>query len=213
MYVLQCPVYGEDYKEGYVFFSYVTKNLISSGIALFQSSEMTSGLPISHCGVICGPGHCLESIIPATTESDFIKKYVEDPHTIVFLRKPKDWTPEMAQKMIEEGRKHIGEKYSYCGIIGFMFRTVLSWGFKLFSKLRYKDNLLNTDSTTFCSEYVSLCMRTGMGKVGCLAYNSENIGPSTLFEDKEIWADWNANIIQEKMAKGKLVVPVIGVES
>lgn len=206
MFILTDPQYNVDYKEGYIFFSYVTDNLISSGIALLQSGEMTSGLPISHCGIICGPGRCLESVIPATTESDFIKKYVEDPHTIVFLRKPKDWTPEMAQKIVAEGRRRIGEKYSYLGIIGFMFRTVWSWGFKLFPSLRYKDNLLNTNSTTYCSEYVSICMKTGMGNVGCLSYNLENISPSTLFENKEIWADWNANIVQEKLAKGKLVV-------
>ena len=53
-----------------------------------------------------------------------------------------------------------------------------------------------------------MCMKAGMNNVGCLSYNSENIGPSTLFEDKEIWADWNANIIQEKLAQGKKVIPV-----
>ena len=207
MFVLQNPVYGEDYKEGYVFFSYTTENIVSAGLALFQACEMKSGLPVSHCGIISGTGRCLESTTPTTREDDFIREYVNDPHTIVFLRKPKGWTPEMAQKMIAQGRKHIGEKYAYLGLLGSAIRIIFSWGFKLFPKLRYKDDPLNSDKTTYCSEYVALCMRAGgMGKVGCLAYNPENVYPSTLFEDKEIWTDWNANIIQEKLAKGKLVV-------
>lgn len=206
MYILQNPVYNEDYKDGYVFFSYTKRDFISAGIALFQACEMKSGHPISHCGIISGPGRCLESTTPTTMESDFVKKYLEDPNTIVFIRKPKNYTSEMAQKMIEEGRKHIGEKYSYLGLLGSAIRVVISWGFKLFSKLRYKQDPLNASDRTFCSEYVALCMRAGMGKMGCLEYHPENIYPSTLFEDDVIWADWNENIIQEKMAQGKRVI-------
>jgi hypothetical protein len=207
MHILENPVFGEDYKEGYVFFSYTTSSVVSAGIALFQSCETKSG-PISHCGIISGPGKCLEATTPVVCESDFIAKYINEPHTIVFLRKPVGWTPEKAQVIIQEGRKHLGKKYSYTGLLGSALKVILSWSYKLFPSWRYKADPFNSKKEIFCSEYIAMCMVPAMGKVGCLQYDPTNIYPSTLFEDRVIWTPWDYQIVDRKLAEGKCVIEV-----
>ena len=150
MYVLTNPVYGEDYNEGYVFFSYTMNSLVSSGIALFQELDNVCGVQLSHCGIISGPEMCVESTTPVVMESNFIEKYVNEPHTVVFLRKPLHWNAGGAKAMIAEVRKDLGMKYSYTGIAGSALLLLLTWGFRFLPFLRYYKNPLNRDDEMFC---------------------------------------------------------------
>jgi len=208
VYILTDPVYGEDYKDGYIFFSYTSHDFISGGIALFQKCEDVLGQPLSHCGVISGPGMCVEATTPVTTESNFIEKYVNAPNTVVFLRKPKDLTPQQAQTIIATSRKFLGRKYAYMGILGSALYVTFTFGFKILPFLRYHRNPLNPKSQLFCSELVAESLIPVKGRVGCLKYDPSNIYPVTLFGDKVIWSDWKSDIAQIKMAQGKSVVEV-----
>jgi hypothetical protein len=208
MYILTDPIYGQDYKDGYVFFSYTTGSIVSAGIALFQSYEDVLHQPLSHCGVISGPNMCVEATDPKVMESNFVEKYVNDPHTIVFFRKPKDLTPADGKIMVDTSRKFLGKKYSYLGIAGSALYVFLTAGYKCFPWLRYYRNPLNSKNTLFCSELVAEAMRPVKGKVGCLKYDPSNIYPITLFDDKVIWSDWKFDIAQVKIAEGKKVIEV-----
>jgi len=208
MYILTNPQYNVDYKDGYVFFSYTTGSIVSAGIALFQSYEDVLHQPLSHCGVISGPNMCVEATDPKVMESNFIEKYVNDPHTIVFFRKPKDLTPADGKIMVDTSRKFLGKKYSYLGIAGSVLYVFLTSGYKCFPWLRYYRNPLNSKNTLFCSELVAEAMRPVKGKVGCLKYDPSNIYPITLFDDKVIWSDWKFDIAQVKTAEGRKVIEV-----
>jgi len=208
MHILQNPTYGEDYKEGYIFFSYTSNDIVSEGIALFQSYEDVLHQPLSHCGVISGPNMCVEATDPKVMESNFIEKYVNDPHTIVFLRKPKDLTPQGASIVVSTARQYLGKKYAYLGVVGSALYVMLTAGYKCFSFLRYFRNPLNPKDQLFCSELVANALLPVEGKTGCLKYDPTNIYPITLFDDDTLWSEWDFDIANKKRACGRKVVEI-----
>ncbi len=204
--LLQDPKFGIDYKAGHVFFSY-SSSFVSRGIALFSNFENYSNVPVSHCGIITGSRTCLEASVGGVQESDFITKYVQDPHTLVFLRSPIGLTPAKAIDMEMWATQHIGKNYAYVGIAGSALWNML--GLVFLRWLRKQQNPFNPKDEYFCSELVAEAMiKAWPNRPGCLQYHPSNIYPQTLFEDRKIFKDWKTDIVQVKLIEGaKIITP------
>jgi hypothetical protein len=210
VHILQNPVYGEDYKDGFIFFSYNSASLIDQGIALFESGESLSGQQIAHCGIISGDSKCVEADHPTVQEFDFIQKHVNNPNTVVFLKKPKGLTVDGANIIITEAQRYLGRKYAYIGVAGSAVFMLLTAGWHIFPFLRYWKNPLNPKDQMFCSELVAEAMRKWMRKTGVLKYHPTNIYPTTLYEDQSLWEQWDYGIVDRKREEGKTVTNVQG---
>ncbi len=207
--ILTNPVFGEDYGAGYVFFSYVSGDLISAGIALFQSLEDVPFSRVSHCGIITEDGRCIEATAPVVCESDFATKYLTDKNnTVVFFRKPLHWTHAATTGALHEVRGFIGRPYAYAGVAGSALYLLLTAGWRCCSFLRRWQNPLNPKDQMFCSELVVHGMRNFEGKTGCLKYDASNVTPADLFCDNKIWQAWDFGIAARKAAEGRRVVEV-----
>jgi len=207
MYYLRNPKFEEDYKAGYIFFSFKTDSFISKGIALFTRFENTSKIPISHCGIITGPDECVEAAQPGGVQkSNFVKKYIENPMTIVFLRVPFNLDQEKTAIMEAHAIQHLGKKYAIKGVIGsaLLNLVALPW----IKWWRKGKNPFNDREQYFCSELVSESMiKAWPDRPGCLIYHPTNIYPTTLFEDNNIFKPWRGDIVKEKRNQGKIIVP------
>jgi hypothetical protein len=203
--ILTNPVFGEDYGPGYIFFSYVSGDPISAGIALFQSLEDVPYSKVSHCGIITENGQCIEATAPVVCASNFAR-YLHDPNVVVFFRKPRHWSEEGVAKALAEVRGFLGRPYAYAGVAGSALYLLLTAGWRCCSFLRRWQNPLNPKGQMFCSELVAHGMRNFEGKTGCLKYDASNVTPADLFCDRKIWKPWNLAIAAEKKAAGRKVV-------
>lgn len=191
MFFVRNPEYGKDYDDGYIFFSYNTDSLISTGIALFTKFEAKSKIPISHCGIVTGKQTCIEAANPGGVQvSNFHEKYLKPKKTVVFLCKPRNVSPELAGLMTDEGLKHVGKSYAIPGVISSAFWNLL--GFATIGYLRKKRNWFNSEDRFFCSELVAEALISAYpDRPGCLEYHPTNIYPQTLFEDHIVFEKWN----------------------
>jgi hypothetical protein len=208
MHVVQNPVYGQDYRDGYVFFSYNTTSFISAGIALFSRHDAANGIPISHCGIVTGENECVEASQPGGVQvSDFVKKYVEPGEIVVSLCKPRDITPEIAARIIEEAQSHIGKGYATVGVAGSALWNI--FGLTWIPWFRRRRNWLNSKSTMFCSELCAEALIEGYpDRPGCLQWHPTNIYPATLFNDHEVFTKWNPRQANIRRAEGRKVIKV-----
>lgn len=200
------PEYKKDYGPGYIFFSYNTSSLISAGIALFSRSEAKNGIPVSHCGVIINENECVEAANPGGVQvSNFMQKYVEPNEIVVFLCKPKEINLEISQKIIDEAMKNVGKSYATKGVIGSAIWNI--FGLVSFGWLRKKRNIFNSKNSMYCSELCSESLIAGYpSRPGCLIYHPTNIYPATLFNDHEIFDNWNSDQVFKRKKAGRTVI-------
>lgn len=209
MQILSDPQFGVDYRAGYTFFSYSSGSFISAGIALFQSLSEVPYSRISHCGIITERGGCVEATAPVVCETPaakFAANYLDDPHTVVFFKKPLHWTDLVVAKALREVRGFIGRPYAYAGVAGSALYLLLTAGWRMCSFLRRWQNPLNPKGQMFCSELCVHAMRNFEGdRTGCLKYDASNVTPADLFCDKRIWQPWDFEIAARKTAEGREV--------
>ncbi len=207
MKILQDPKFGTDYQPGHVFFSYDNDSLVSAGIALFTRSEQTQ-IKVSHCGVIDLNGQAIEAdeSVGHVARSNFKEKYIDDPTKIVFFRELKDFSPKVVHDLVHYMLAQSGRGYAYAGIVGSAIYVLLTRAYTKWPWLRYVPNPMNGTGEVFCSELVAECLRSVIGKHGCLTYHPSNIYPQTLFDDTVIWKPWSDGIIAKKQNAKKKVV-------
>lgn len=186
MYNIENPKYKKDYKPGQIFFSFTKDNFISKGISVFTNFERKT-IRVSHCGIIISDKECLEAAQPGGVQvSNFIEKYVQDPHTIIYVREPRNLTKLAAKKMEIWGKQHVGKDYAVKGFIGSSIYNLLGLTFIPF--IRKIKNPMNSDNKYFCSELVAECLiKAFPDRPGILRYHPSNIYPQGLFEDNEIF--------------------------
>jgi len=199
------PVFGEDYNEGYVFFSHRTDGFYAKGITLF-TGDGESGIPITHCGIITGNGTCIEAKIgKCISEVDFDEEYLQQENCTVVIRKPLRWSPDRSKASIAAARESLGLAYSTGGVIGLILQKIFTFGYAWFPSLKYQKNPFNSNQSMFCSELVSDAMKPSYGPDGVLQYHPSNIEPQELFECPILWKEWNYDIVAEKVEEGKRI--------
>ena len=190
------PQYRRDYKAGDIFFSYNNESIISKGIALFTSEDRVSSESISHCGIIVGKNLCIEADekLGYVVISNFKEKYLEQKHKTVMIKRPVCFSGRYPLNAIMHSYAMVGRKYNYRGILRAAIRILMFW--------KRRKNIDNYEPRVFCSQMVATILRRACGPVGCLQNDSDDIYPQTLFEDKELFQDWDMKIIHEKESEG-----------
>ena len=191
------PKFGDNYKTGYVGFTYNNVNAASLGIAYMTRWAKISDIRVSHALLVTGENECIEARVQHGVVRSDLKKYFDNPHCQIFFRKPIGLTGEIAARMKKLAEKQVGTKYDFNliaaealqgTVIGKFINTVFKG-----SPDRLVSKLLNEDNKWICSELVAYCLDEQpeyKGK-GVLHNPTDTIDPQELFEDSVIFTPWN----------------------
>jgi hypothetical protein len=106
------PQFRSNYDAGYIGFTFTDECPVSEGIAFFERWNRLSDIRVSHVFVVTGDVELVEAQMEHGVQKDSIAKYFNDPHTIVFFRKPRGWSPELGQRIASAAASKIGTPYA-----------------------------------------------------------------------------------------------------
>ena len=189
------PIYGDNYRPGFVGFTFKDGSFVSEGIVFFTRWERLSDFKASHTLIVSGEDACVEAQGRGVVESD-LGKYFDDLGYAIAFRKPKGWTPELGDRIVTSAREHIGKKYGYALIVGNAITHSVTG--KLFDRLtkgwttRWVSKVFDQSKAEICSETVALALQAQpeLAKLGCLKQPANVITPQMLFEDNELFEPW-----------------------
>lgn len=191
------PRYGDNYKSGYVGFTYNNINIASLGIAYMTKWARMSDIKVSHALLVTGENECIEARVQHGVVRSDLKKYFDNPHCQIFFRKPVGLTDEIADSMKKVAGKEVGKKYDFHLIAAQALQGIVIGKFinTVFNGRpdRLVSKLLNEDNKWICSELVaySLNEQSEYKGKGVLHNPTDTIDPQELFEDSVIFTPWD----------------------
>ena len=190
------PLYGINYKRGYIGFVYYADHVVSKGIAYFTRWARIEDVKVSHCFIVVCKNDVIEALTRPGVVVDRIGKYFEDPTCQVFFRKPVGWTPELADAIIDTAARQVGDKYDLGLIVaqamqGLYLGRVINRIFKGRPDA-FVSRLIDNPAKWICSELVSYCMdeQPTLRDKGILSKPTNTIDPQELFTDADIFEPW-----------------------
>jgi hypothetical protein len=113
----QKPQFGVNYDVGYDAFTCHPRDFLTAGIDWFERWDALPGVPpASHALKIVGPDQTIEALSHGIVYGN-LSDYLNDPMCALMVRKPIQYTPDMADRMLKEAKSHLGEKYNYMLIV------------------------------------------------------------------------------------------------
>jgi hypothetical protein len=109
-----------NYGPGYIGFSYRDNNVISEGIAYFTEEE-AKDIKVSHSFYVVDQETIIEAEFTGVIMSD-PKKYFDNPHAIVFFKKPIHLFNSYITVMSEYALSLVGKPYDYGLFINFLYQ-------------------------------------------------------------------------------------------
>lgn len=183
------PLYGDNYRAGYVGFSFTGGSVLSCGITYFTRWDHMSDIKVSHTFIVRNATEVIEAE-PKGVVVNPIKPYFDDPHVKVFFREPRDYTDELGARIVKTAESFLGQKYGY-GLI-----VADAIGNSVFGKLLGIRRLLckwfDSKKAMICSELGAnvLAAQPEFEGIGCLRRPAREIEPQDLFEDDAIFKPW-----------------------
>ena len=189
------PVWGDNYRPGFIGFTFKDGSFVSNGIVFFTRWERMSDFKASHVLVVSGENACVEAQGSGVVEAP-LSHYFDDLSYAIAFRKPKGWTPEMGERIVKAAREHVGKKYGYALIVGnavthstagrLLHKLTKGWTTRVVSKW------FDGANAEICSETVALALQTQpeLKNLGCLKQPANTITPQQLFEDNEVFEPW-----------------------
>lgn len=146
-----------NYGPAWVGFSYTDNNIVSQGIAFFTRAEYEGIVP-SHCFIVKDKNTIVEAFFPYVREHS-IHDYLDDPHKIVFFKKPKDLTDKDINTILFLAILQVGHKYDTPLFGYFLLRYFLRL-LGRFEPNKDKPAWGDTLEGWVCSELVAYCLKT-----------------------------------------------------
>lgn len=182
------PKYKDNYDAGYVFFIKNSDSLISRGITFLTSQGR--GVKVSHCGIVFNQKFVIEADWDGVVMTP-ISKYFNNTDIDIFFKKPSNITNTERVLFATLAKKHIGRKYDYKLIAGFLLRFLLN--IEKLPIIRMLPSVFDSKSKWICSELVSHCLRqigSYQHRSPLSKYHETKINPQMLFDSEELWKPW-----------------------
>jgi len=191
------PIYGNNYKKGYVGFTFYNTSVVSKGIAFMTRWARMSDIKVSHTLLVSGDNECIEAHVQNGVQRSTLNNYFDDPDCQIFFRKPIGLNDNIANRLEKVASKEVGTKYDAALIashamhgtfIGKLINTVFNG-----KPDRLVSKLLNRDDCWICSELLAYCLneQPEYANKGILLRPSSTIDPQELFEDSLIFEPWH----------------------
>lgn len=189
------PIWGDNYRPGFIGFTFRDGSIVSKGIIYFTRWDRMSDFKASHTLIATEENSCVEAQGRGVVEAP-LNHYFDDLRYAIAFRKPRGWTPELGERIVKSAREHIGKKYGYALIVGNAITHSVAG--KLFSKItkgwttRVISKWFDAHDAEICSETVALALQAQpeLAKLGCLKNHANTITPQRLFEDDEVFEPW-----------------------
>ena len=111
------PIWGDNYRAGFVGFTFKDGSFVSDGIAYFTRWDRMTDFKASHTLIVSGPDACIEAQGRGVVEAP-LSHYFDNLSYAIAFRKPKGWTPALGKRIVKAAREHVGKKYDYALIVG-----------------------------------------------------------------------------------------------
>lgn len=192
---IDSPKYGINYRKGDIGFTFHTKSIMASAISYFTRWHRSSHVKVAHSFIVVDGSTCVEALAETGVREKKLTDYFNDKNTIVFFRRPKGITKEIANEIAENAKKEVGKKYANSLIWNMVGRgTILGHLIDTLTKNKTFDRqslLLNKDGSFLCSELVAHCLQKiqqwPFHNEGILKRPAAGINPQELFEDENIF--------------------------
>ena len=190
------PMWGVNYRTGYVGFTFHTDEVLSQGIAWFERWDRLSDIRVSHTFIVIGPDETIEALPQGVVNSD-VGKYFNDFNCLTFFRVPVGYAPKLGSCIVCAASRYLGDSYGY----GLLLADLLANSFighainKVFHNgpNQTVSNWLDGRKSEICSELVAKALQAqpSLSTVGCLANPARTIMPQMLFEDESVFQPWS----------------------
>jgi len=195
------PVYGDNYKRGYIGFTFNPSSPVSNIIVKCTKYWNYSAIPISHVLIVENEETCIEALMGKDDNKvvrSTLSKYF-DSEQLIFFRKPKDIDEASLNTITETAVSSLGSPYETKQLFGQIIRA----GFftRTFNKITNNvfadclSNLIDDPKAFICSELAAYCLKSAKNweyhDKGILKRSTCRVNPIELFEDRTIFKDWN----------------------
>ena len=198
----ETPIYGKNYRIGYIGFQFTSDSLLSNGVAYFARWDRMSDIRVSHCFVVVGANQGCEALADKNkvSLSDLSPRF-NDPHCLVFFRQPRGWTLGIGADIAKTAKGCVGDRYDRSLIAGhlavnlWLVRRLMSKG----SHRQFEDWFLkkcDSKEEWICSELCAYALdeQEEYRDKGVLARPNYCVKPQALFEDQEIFEPWKEGV-------------------
>lgn len=193
------PVWGENYRPGYIGFTWHRSHPMHHGIAWFTRFARLSAIRVAHVFIVSGEDECVEALSNGVSAQP-LQRYFADPLCAVFFRKPRNYSPELGHAIAATAKTRIGCRYDW-GLVAAHALANLWAVQRLMSKGRHRNlekwlaELGDSPKRNMCSELAafSLDEQPQLRDLGCLAEPHRTISPQELFEDLEVFEPWHTH--------------------
>jgi hypothetical protein len=179
-----------NYGPGYVGFTYRDNNVFSHGIAWFTREEYDGIVP-SHSFIVRDKNTLIEAALPEVHIRN-LSEYFNDPHMVVFFKKPKELTSQDIDTIVFTATLHLGRKFDVSLFGYYIVRKILRL-LGRFEPNKDKPSFFNSPDEWVCSELVSYCLKA-VSKYANLfplsEYHPSKIDPLMLFRSEELFEAW-----------------------
>jgi hypothetical protein len=191
------PVYGKNYKIGYIGFTFDDASIVSHGIAYFTRWTRMSQIKVSHALVVTGDNQCVEALMGKGVVEQPLSKYFDNPKRHIFFRKPRRYTHQVGTRIAETAAEQVGAKYDRLLIAAQAMQGCFlgRWVRAVFGEKpdRFVSRLLNGKDKWICSELAAYALdsQPEYEDKGILQKPDFTIDPQELFEDDVIFCKWH----------------------
>ncbi len=202
------PQFQLNYDLGWIGFL-AHHTFVARGIGWFTRFWRGQDLPsISHVFVIVGDGQLIEANSDGV-DLEPLSEYTQNPGCSVYLRQPRNWTPDLGRRIAAEALKYKGLPYDFDLIAA----DALSYSLfgHLFNHLtgdaldRVLTSLADSDGKMICDKVAAVAMQAQpeLRALGTLKLPARENNPQRLFADDELFTP-DVTVIRGTAAQGGL---------
>lgn len=190
------PVFGENYRPGFLGFTHVGSSSASHGIAHITGWSRLSDVHVDRVLVVTGEKEGVELVGGRQVDTVPLTKYFDDPKTQIFFRKPRKCSGGLATRIATTALAQIGTRFDQLLMAArlvegsFLRRWLLS---HFPEKSRHFTAKLDpVDARWLSAEFAAYCLdcQPEFAGRGVLGRAARGVSPQELFEDAELFAAW-----------------------
>ncbi|MFO7936054.1 MAG: hypothetical protein R6V06_00360 [Kiritimatiellia bacterium] len=194
------PAFGDNYKIGYIGFTFHHNSVVSRGIAYFTRWARMNQIRVSHTLIVVERNRCVEAEKRTGVTEQPLDKYFDETKTSIFFRKPRRYKNALGLKIAETALEQVGSRYDKSLIIAQIMQGCLTgrWVRSIFGDKpdEFISYLLNSDDKWICSELAAYVLNSQpeYKNKGILRKPEFTIDPQELFEDDLIFCKWRGRL-------------------
>ncbi len=196
------PEFGENYKPGFIGFTYSGSSAPSRGIAYITRWSRLSDISATAALVVTGENEAVEIGRQGRVAKVALDRCFEDPKTQIFFRKPKKYSPALGLRIAGTALAQVGTRLDELILAaslleGSFLRRWLMSQFRESSQ-RFAATLRAAETGWLSAELAAYCLdaQPEYADRGCLAEPRCAIMPQRLFEDGELFASWSEEPVE-----------------